>query len=904
MNWKNLLIGFAAAVLFSLLYILGIFRALEDRTYDLFLHFRSNRERTADVTFLDVDDNAIAYNGVFPWPRSITADTLLRLKEYDARAAIFDIEYIDRGPQGVDTIYLNQGLPADFNRSFSEINSAAADIFSALGSGRLRRADIDNYAQAFAGIVNDEQNRLFSRAQGVARDNDLYLFQSSALFGRSWATLNLRTEPPFGEQAERRPLAEEHFSYPVKAAPNTNRGKFTDILPALPGFALSAQGAGYTNVEIDTDGVRRRIYLAQNIYDHWYLQLAFSPLINYLGRPEIELNNHRAFIKGARLPNGVIKDITIPLDGEARMMLDWPKENYRDSYKHISFERFSLLEDIEIEMEQYVRALAAEDFPFFAQYDSSLLRIPFIVGNLAELFDGIRAIRTAALEQCSEEYFAEYVSYRSQSRGLIRELLNIDPGARVSALIPELAARFPANEDAIRDTANYIATMAEYLKINLDRYGEVTAEIENMVRDKFCILGRVDTGTTDMGANPFYGEYINVGTHGVVLDMILSQTFIIPIGRMWLILFVLIFTTLFFLISAQLSPVVRAASGFVITALVIAAAAGLFRFTGIYFSPLLTVFAMISAVIVREIISYAGSEQEKQFIRKAFSTYVSQDVVKEIIADPSRLQLGGTMRHMSAIFTDVQGFSTISEKLDPEKLVHLLNFYLSAMSDVVLEEKGTIDKYEGDAIIAFFGAPMELPDHALRACLSAITMKRVEKELNETIMKDGLSPTPLLTRIGINTGNMVAGNMGTGNKMNYTIMGNAVNLAARLEGVNKQYGTWILASDATIRETDNKILTRRLDRVRVVGINEPVQLHELLNTVEDATPQEKQLVTIFHQALDYFNNRKWREAAQGFKQSYAIENGGPSAKYFKRCETFLKEPPPDTWDGVSNLTEK
>jgi len=904
MKWKNLLTGFAAAVFFSLLYIAGIFRPLEDRAYDLFLRFRPNRERTADVAFLDVDDNAIAYNGVFPWPRSITADALLRLKEYGARAAIFDIEYIDHGPQGVDTIYLNQGLSVDFNRSFSEINSAASDIFSALRSGRLRRADVDNYAQAFSGIINDEQNKLFTRAQGIARDNDLYLIQSSALFGRSWATLNLRAEPPFGEQAERRPMAEEHFSYPVKAAPNTNKGKFIDILPALPGFALSAQGAGYTNVEIDKDGVRRRIHLAQNIHDHWYLQLAFAPLINYLGRPEIELDNHRLFIKEAQFPNGVTRDIVIPLDGSARMMLDWPKENYIDSYQHISFADFSLLEDIEAEMEQYVRTLAAEDIPFFSRFDPSLARMPFIIGDLAELFDGIHAAKAAALEQCSEESFADYVEYRSQSRGLMRELLNIDPGTKVTALLPELVKIFPGNEDAILDTAGYIATMVEYLTINLDKYGEITAGIEHKVKDKFCILGRTDTGTTDMGANPFYGEYINVGTHGVVLDMILSETFILPIGEIWLILFVLIFVTLFFLASAKFSPVPRAVSGFVITALIIAAAAGLFRFTGIYFSPLLAIFAMISAVIVREIISYAGSEQEKQFIRKAFSTYVSQDVVKEIISDPSRLQLGGTMRHMSAIFTDVQGFSTISEKLDPERLVHLLNLYLSAMSDVVLEEKGTIDKYEGDAIIAFFGAPMELPDHALRACLSAITMKRVEKELNETIVKDGLSPTPLLTRIGINTGNMVAGNMGTGNKMNYTIMGNAVNLAARLEGVNKQYGTWILASDATIRETGDKILTRRLDRVRVVGINEPIQLHELLNTMENASPQEKQLVAVFHQALDYYNSRKWKEAAQGFRQSYAIENGGPSAKYFKRCETFLKEPPPDTWDGVSNLTEK
>jgi len=903
-NWKNLLIGFTAAVLFSLLSIVGIFDSLEDRTYDLFLHFRPNRERSPDIVFLDVDDNAIAYNGIFPWPRSITADALIRLKEYGARAAIFDIEYIDRGPQGVDTLYLNQGLPADFNRSFSEINSAAADIFSALGSGRLSRTDIDAYARAFSGIVNDEQKKLFSRAQGVARDNDLYMIQASGLFGRSWATLNLRADPLSGEQADRRPIAEEHFSYPVNAAPNTNRGKFIDILPALPGFVLSAQGAGYTNVEIDSDGIRRRIYLSQNIFDHWYLQLAFAPLINYMGRPDIDLNNHRLIIKGAHLSNGATKDITIPLDGNARMMLDWPKEDYRDSYTHISFADFSLLEDLEADMEQYVRALGSADIPFFAQFDSSLSRIPFITGNLAELFDAIRDAKTTALENRSEESFTAYMDYRSQSRGLIRELLTIAPGEKINALLPDLMEMYPGSGDTISDEAAYITTLTDYLKINLDQYIDTAAFIEHTVSDKFCILGRTDTGTTDMGANPFHGEYINVGTHAVVLDMILSQIFLLPIGRMWVMLFVLIFTTLFFLASAQLAPVLRAAGGFVITALIIAAAAGLFRFTGIYFSPLLVTFAMISAAIVREIISYAGSEREKQFIRKAFSTYVSQDVVKEIIADPSRLQLGGTMRHMSAIFTDVQGFSTISEKLDPERLVHLLNFYLSDMSDVVLEEKGTIDKYEGDAIIAFFGAPMELPDHALRACLSAITMKRIEKTLNETIMKDGLSPSPLLTRIGINTGKMVAGNMGTGNKMNYTIMGNAVNLAARLEGVNKQYGTWILASDATIRETDNKILTRRLDRVRVVGINEPVQLHELVNTAEDATPQEKQLVTVFHQALDYYNNRQWREAAQGFKQTHAIENGGPSAKYFKRCETFLKEPPPDTWDGVSNLTEK
>jgi adenylate cyclase len=516
----------------------------------------------------------------------------------------------------------------------------------------------------------------------------------------------------------------------------------------------------------------------------------------------------------------------------------------------------------------------------------------------------VHAAKTTALEESCEEHFAAWVDYRGQSRSLVRELLDLNPAARIHALLPILVGNSPETEDADRREAALITGLAENLKLNLGRYEEVARRMENGVRDKFCILGRVDTGTTDIGANPFHGEYVNVGTHGIVLDMILSQSFIVPVGMVWLILFALVFVTLFFLASAKIAPVPRVASGFFITIVIVAASAALFRFTGIFFSPLIVVLAMITAVILREIISYAGSEREKRFIRKAFSTYVSDEVVKEIIADPSRLQLGGTKRRMSALFTDLKGFSTISEQLDPEKLVRLLNRYLTAMSDVVLAEKGTIDKYIGDAIVAFFGAPMELSDHALRACVSAITMKRIEKELNKTISEENFFTMPLFTRVGINTGEMVVGNMGTGNKMNYTIMGNAVNLTARLEGANKQYGTWIITSDATIRETEGRILARRLARVRVVGINEPVLIYEPLNIMENASPEEKKLVEVFHQALDCYESRDWKRAVEGFAEALSLESEGPSALYLKRCKAFADRPPPDDWDGVNSLTEK
>jgi class 3 adenylate cyclase len=227
------------------------------------------------------------------------------------------------------------------------------------------------------------------------------------------------------------------------------------------------------------------------------------------------------------------------------------------------------------------------------------------------------------------------------------------------------------------------------------------------------------------------------------------------------------------------------------------------------------------------------------------------------------------------------------------------------MSDIILDQKGTIDKYQGDAIISFFGAPLDLPDHALRACVAAISMRRLEAEINKHVMENKLSPTPLLTRFGINSGEMVVGNMGTQKKMNYTIISNAVNLAARLEGINKQYGTWILASEETVKETRGRLLTRRLDRIRVVGINEPVRIHEILEASIHTSHALHKMVLQFDDALKIFEERKWQEAEAAFGQILsAYPDDAPSKLYISRCRKFKEYPPADDWDGVFNFAEK
>jgi class 3 adenylate cyclase len=292
-------------------------------------------------------------------------------------------------------------------------------------------------------------------------------------------------------------------------------------------------------------------------------------------------------------------------------------------------------------------------------------------------------------------------------------------------------------------------------------------------------------------------------------------------------------------------------------------------------------------------------------LRNAFSKYLSEEIVEEIVSDPTKLQLGGTKRHMTTMFTDIKSFTAISEALDSEQLVGMLNYYLSSMSDIILEQKGTIDKYIGDAILAFFGAPIELPDHALRTCTSAVLMKRLENEVNRQIKERGLSRQPVHTRIGINTGDMVVGNMGTGKKMNYTVIGNEVNLASRLEGVNKQYGTWIIASENTINETNGKLLFRRLGWIRVVGINKPVRIYEILEMYADAPQALHKLVELFHTALNLFENGKWEEAETAFSRVLELfPDDGPSLLYQTRCKQFAVSPPANGWDGVFDMRDK
>lgn len=295
------------------------------------------------------------------------------------------------------------------------------------------------------------------------------------------------------------------------------------------------------------------------------------------------------------------------------------------------------------------------------------------------------------------------------------------------------------------------------------------------------------------------------------------------------------------------------------------------------------------------VINYATEGRQKAFIKSAFRHYLSPEVIDQIVKDPSQLQLGGVRRELSIFFSDLAGFSAISEKLEAQELTKLLNDYLSDMTDIVLEEGGTLDKYLGDAILAFWNAPLDQPDHAERAVRTALRCQRKLAERRAEFKER--TGAEMAMRIGVNTGQVVVGNMGSRARFDYTVLGDTANLASRLEGANKHFGTETMIAESTWKQAEGTMIGREIGRITVVGRKTPERVYEVLG-LPGETP--KIPLADFERALQSISEANWKEALALFDQ---WTDDALSRKYADRCRALIAEPN-ETWDGVWNLTEK
>ncbi len=300
---------------------------------------------------------------------------------------------------------------------------------------------------------------------------------------------------------------------------------------------------------------------------------------------------------------------------------------------------------------------------------------------------------------------------------------------------------------------------------------------------------------------------------------------------------------------------------------------------------------------------FVKERQERRRIRGMFAKYVPEKVIKVLFENPQLMNLGGEERELTILFSDLAGFTPFSEGLEPTELVTLLNEYLSEMTDIVLAHDGIIDKYEGDLIMAEFGAPLHDPGHALKACRAALEMQKRLSELRVLWREQGREP--LFARIGINTGNVVLGNMGSRTVHDYTVLGDEVNLASRLEGANKIYGTAIMIAKSTQAQAGSAVSTRELDRIRVKGKERAVTVFELLGLAgSDQAAIDAELRGAFEAGLAAYRSGEWEQAVGFFDQAVDLDpNDGPSREYLRRARRYSNSAPPGDWDGVFNLRE-
>lgn len=552
-------------------------------------------------------------------------------------------------------------------------------------------------------------------------------------------------------------------------------------------------------------------------------------------------------------------------------------------------------------------AEGVEEVPF-ASYPYAETNIPLISesafssGFFNVIPDSDGVIRLSYLLMLYEGEIYPSLALTSLKHYLGKEIvLDIAPYGLERLLIGD--RQIPADESG-RLTINYYGRQGIFKTVS--SVDVIKGRLKpNALKDALVFVGPTEIGIADLRVTPVDPTLPGVEIHATVASSVLQRGFLIRDGRVigleifFIVFFPIVFTVFLSLFRRTITAL-----------LLFLGTIGLYSLVNyILFKEYLLNTSMLFPFLSISL-SYLGSEayrnlieeQKSRFLKKAFTNYVSPELVSQIMKNPDILKLGGEKRKITVLFSDIRGFTTISEKLSPENLVLLLNHYLGPMTQLVLKHKGMLDKYIGDAIMAVYNAPLDIAEHSVMACRTGIEMIEKLKEINDEFRQKGFMEINI--GIGINTGDAIVGNMGTDVRFDYTAIGDTVNLSSRLEGLNKMYETHILVTEFVVEHMnaldESRIVglselrsgLKELDFIKVKGKDKPVTIYELLRN------PDKALIERFKDALLLYRHQDFKKAKDIFDSLYNEYKDKPSGVFSRRCDEFIKTPPPSDWDGV------
>jgi adenylate cyclase len=854
---SGIIVAIIAFIFVFLLSLSAGYERFDLNLYDLSFTIKPRIMEWDRLAFIDIDDNTTNTLGQYPLPRRLYGQALRALKEAGVAQYTMDIMFFDSSPLQV---------PGEEYEKLME---------------KMEKKNVIDSDEIRQSIMNNDQ--IF--AEGVSS------------MGRVILAYNLSTEPPVqtvltAQKKESFMEAQKRFldlgSQKVKKEDHDKYSGLMDektksISYPIPELMTAARNFGFVNRDPDIDGAMRKVRLVQFFDGRLFFNMALVMLADACGVSVSDIvvePGRQILLPKALNPMTLnVEDISIPIDSHGMLYVNWAGPGKREeSFRTVSF--YAVVEYFDFVDMVY------EFFDNQGGPEGAMER-----GNISQEID--KARRGMALAKSAPERQA----LQKKVSELTRRDLDIKKGyARV--LDDEIKR---IEEDLKRKDDKKLRGELAALK-NDKKAVDLILWVEGL-RDSLALTSWTATGTTDIGRTPTSNEYARVGTYHNTVNTILQRKFI-RLAPAWLNYLLMLAVALLMgysiqRMNARTSIITIVASFIALNAAVIS----VFVFGNLWMDQLGLSLALIIPSSSIAAIKFMREETQKRFIKNAFSHYLAPGVIDKIMEHPEALELGGEEREISIFFSDVAGFSTISEKLTPPQLVSLLNEYLSEMTDIILKHGGTIDKYEGDAIMAFFGAPHPFPDHALRCCMAAIEQKKRLRELQELWRREGRNP--LTARMGMNTGRAVVGNMGSRTRMDYTAMGDSVNLASRLEGANKFYQTHAMISQATYDGAKEAIDARRLDIIRVVGKTQPIMIYELLGPRGSMPGYMYEMLEIYYRGLDLFSEHQWRKARTVFKEALKIvKDDGPCLTYVNRCEEFMKKPPSRNWDGVYTFKSK
>ena len=852
---------FIIPVLATAICSLLAFSPLDLKVADWFQRPLKSTVENKNVIMINVDDSAVDQIGSWPFSRDVYADSLVTLRELGTESVVFDLSFVDKSQAKIDENYVTETLPDYVDADFEYLDEKIINMLGQLAEGSINSDDAESVAEDMLYTTDTVKNSLKTNISHLVESQDAALAKALKYFDNSFLTLTFDNSTEISK--DQKDYLSNYIALDnIEIQNDTKTPEFSYVLPAISDFMVKAKRAGFVNADPDKDGYLRRIHLVCKYNGKYYGQLVFVPILKHYGNPKVIINDREIILKDCQITDSIKKDIKIPRSEDGSILVKYPKKVYVE-YNCLSLWSIYRLALWENDLSNNISVL--NDFGYFDYCEDE--ENPFTA------YSNANYVKDSLLNQEEDLTFEDYMQFRNTFFSLYNNFLN---GEYENWLCED----YPDEEDEIRET--FAICREDY-----SDYMEFRKKITDKVKDAICIVGTTATSTSDYGLNQYEEHYPNPGVHYTIANMLLDQDFVDD-SPVWIsIVLAFIICMLYSFMSHRITSTGRqiiTGLSFLIATIIVFLL--YFVLTKNYIGIVIPFASLFITFIVTSIVGFVTASHDKRFITNAFSQCLSKEVVADIVANPSSFKLGGQRLEMTAMFTDIQKFSGFSELLTASQLVALLNFYLTKMSNIIMDERGTVDKYEGDAIIALVGAPVKMEDHAERACAAAIKMKKAEHEMNnyitmiasnekpedmeqdlydafKTMVENGRS---LFTRIGLNSGEMIAGYMGSENKKNYTMMGNNVNLASRLEGVNKQYHTsGIMISEATRNLIGDRFLVRSLDRVRVVNVNTPIRLFELLDEKAAAGIEQIEYVAQWEQALSVFESRDFTKAGQMMK---------------------------------------